>query len=69
MGGRYKRVTVALELDDGSFCEVETYIAGEYYIVSDITPDDWYLDFISTGASLHELPTDYIQNIKRLAGK
>ena len=69
MGGHYERVTVEVELEDGSSCEAETYIAGKNYVVSEDTPADWYLDFILTGASQHELPADYIYNIKRLAGK
>ena len=69
MGGHYDRVTVTVELEDGSLCDAETYIAGEDYIVSEGIPDDWYLDFILTGAIQHELPEDYIADIKRLAGK
>jgi len=69
MGGHYVKVSVTVELEDGSLCDAETYIAGEDYIVSEGTPDDWYLDFILTGAIQHELPEDYIADIKRLAGK
>ncbi|MEY3175150.1 MAG: hypothetical protein RLZZ436_3064 [Planctomycetota bacterium] len=67
MGGHYDRTAITVELEDGSPCNAEVYVAGERYVVEEQSPSKEYLDCILTGANEHQLPGDYIAKIRQLA--
>jgi hypothetical protein len=57
----YAREQVALRSREGAWIEAQLYIhpaSGE-----DITPFDWYLEQVLTGAREHRLPSDYVTRI------
>jgi cation transport regulator ChaC len=67
MGGDYVRVPMTVNLDDGTKCSAQTYVAGNEFIVAEGTPTDEYLGYILTGATEHGLPKEYINSLRRIA--
>ncbi|HWF61171.1 MAG TPA: gamma-glutamylcyclotransferase family protein [Nitrospira sp.] len=67
LGGHYLRKDVQVECDSGEFFTAVTYVAGEGYIRTSLSPAQDYLHRILSGARSHGLPEDYIQEIRRAA--
>lgn len=65
--GHYHRAEVEVECDSGEMLEAVTYIAGESYVRSSLTPAPEYLERIIRGACDHGLPEEYIQEVQRAA--
>jgi len=66
-GGHYNRKTVQVRCESGEALEAVTYVAGERYVQSPISPTPKYLHQIVSGARNHGLPEDYIQEIQQAA--
>jgi hypothetical protein len=64
-GGHYLRKDVQVQCDSGELLAAVTYVAGEEYVRSHLSPAPGYLDRIVSGAYSHGLPEDYIQAIHR----
>jgi gamma-glutamylcyclotransferase len=66
--GNYYRATVTVEPDDAPPQEAITYIAGPHFVTSERHPTAKYLAHILTGAKVHQVPEEYIGQIRALAG-
>lgn len=68
-GGHYQRKVVHVRVDDGAELEAVTYVAGTAFVdnSNSLSPRPDYLQTIISGAQEHELPDDYIRDIKKLA--
>lgn len=66
-GGHYQHVSVTVVLEDGTDANALTYIAGDHFVCDVGRPKPVYLQKILRGAQHHGLPTDYIEEIERIA--
>lgn len=67
--GHYLQCDVELVSQSGEILRAVTYIAGSAHVCEDGSPADEYLNLIVEGAVSHGLPEDYIESIKRIAGR
>jgi gamma-glutamylcyclotransferase len=67
MGRNYRRMPVRVETADGKVLDAETYVAGKRFITKLWRPSRAYLGLMVRGAKQHDLPWDYIQEIRATA--
>ena len=64
--GHYERTKIQVENSSGELIECETYIAGLDHICQEGTPSPDYLQHLLNGARDHDLPSWYIDDIRKL---
>ena len=62
----YSRRSVQLVLADGRTLNATTYMADENYVNEALVPFDWYRDLVVAGATEHQLPAHYIEELARV---
>jgi cation transport regulator ChaC len=67
--GHYRRANVQVQTGDGGTLNAIAYIAEDKYVTEESRPSDEYLQKIISGAQHHAFPQEYIEAIKRLAGR
>lgn len=65
--GHYVPKTVSVHGPDDEQFQCMTYVAGPKFICEDGVPSDEYLNHLLVGARDHDLPTWYIDDIRKLA--
>jgi len=69
-GTDYDRNLVWVEVTNGELVRrAETYIAKESKIDQNMKPYGWYLDLVTTGALMHELPQTYVDALRNVRAK
>ena len=69
-GTDYDRRVVWVEVTVGELVRrAETYIAKESKIDQSVKPYGWYLDLVTTGALMHELPQTYVEALRNVPAK
>ncbi|MFN5078985.1 MAG: gamma-glutamylcyclotransferase family protein [Planctomyces sp.] len=68
MDGHYGRTPVTVEMEDGSLCNAEMYVAGDEFVVPEKSPPQDYLEHTVIGANEHQLPDEYIAKSRQVAG-
>lgn len=68
MDVNYGRTPVTVEMENGSLCNEEMYVAGDEFGVPEKSPVQDYLEHIVIGANEHQLPDEYIAKSRQVAG-
>ena len=65
-GVGYRCDTLQLQLKDASY-QSFIYIAEDSHIDDSLTPHRWYREIVLLGAEHHDLPSDYVDRIRKIA--
>ena len=68
MDGHYGRTPVTVEMEDGSLCNAEMYVAGDEFVVPEKSPPQDYLEHTVIGANEHQLSDEYVAKSRQVAG-